>query len=150
MQLTSSAFEYGGMIPQRYGQDGDDVNPPLLIDDVPEGAVSLALVIDDPDIPPQAGVPVWDHWVVFNIPPHTREIPSGWSGAGVRGVGTRGKLDYSGPKPPDKEHRYFFKLYALDAELNLPEGSTKADLEQAMQDHILAKTTLMGRFAPSV
>lgn len=157
MTLTSSAFENGGVIPRKYGQDFEDVNPPLVIEGVPDSAVSLVLFMDDPDIPAAAGVPVWDHWVVFNIPPTTATIPEGWkpalstssgSAKGVRGVGTRGKLDYSGPRPPDREHRYFFKLYALDARLDLSEGATKQQVLDAMDGHVIASTELMGRFAP--
>lgn len=146
----SSAFRNGEMIPQKYGRDFENVNPPLQIEDVPEGAVSMALTIDDPDIPEAAGIPVWDHWVVFNIPPTIRDIPERWNVAGVRGRGTRGELEYAGPRPPDKEHRYFFTLYAIDTILDLPEGSTKAECIDAISGHVLEKAELMGRFAPSI
>ena len=148
LTLTSPAFEHGGVIPKKYGQDFEDVNPPLVIKGVPDGAVSLALFMDDPDIPKAAGVPVWDHWVVFNIPSTVKIIPEAWTPKGVRGVGTRGKLDYSGPRPPDREHRYFFKLYALDDMLNLEEGATKQELLDAMRGHIITSAELIGRFAP--
>ncbi len=150
MRLSSPVFENGTCIPQKYGQNFANVNPPLAIVDVPTGAVSLVLFMDDPDIPAAAGVPVWDHWVVFNIPATTTEIPEAWTVAGVRGKGTRGLLDYSGPRPPDREHRYFFRLYALDTMLDIPEGSTKQEVTDAMHGHIIDRAELMGRFAPSL
>lgn len=150
MRISSSEFENGGMIPERFGRDFENVNPPLVIEDVPEAAVSLALIMEDPDVPASAGVPVWDHWVVFNIPIETRNLIKGWSPAGVRGRGTRGELEYGGPRPPDREHRYFFKLYALDTMLELPEGSTKTEVLDAMNGHVLETAELMGRFAPVI
>ncbi|MEN9558486.1 MAG: hypothetical protein RL141_855 [Candidatus Parcubacteria bacterium] len=149
MNLTSAAFKNGEVIPEKYGQAFDDINPPLTIEDVPEGTKSLALIMDDPDVPEAAGVSVWVHWIVFNIAPNTTEITEGWSVQGIHGQGTRGKLDYSGPKPPDKEHRYFFKLYALDSLLNLHEGATKGNIEKSMDGHIIAQAELMGRYAPT-
>lgn len=148
MYLSSPAFVHGEMIPKKYGRDFDNVNPPLMIDDVPEGTVSLVLIMEDPDVPEAAGVPVWDHWVVFNIPPETREISEAWMPVGVRGKGTRGELEYGGPRPPDREHRYFFLLYALDMKLELPEGSSKAEVLGTIQGHVLEKAELMGRFFP--
>ncbi len=138
------------MILQKYGRDFENVNPPLRIEDVPEGAVSLVLTMDDPDVPETAGVPVWDHWVAFNIPPTVSEISEDWNVQGIRGKGTRGELEYAGPRPPDREHRYFFTVYALDSTLDLPEGATKAECITAMSGHILEKAELMGRFAPSI
>lgn len=148
MHLSSPAFENGATIPEKYGQNFANVNPPLGVVDVPGGAVSLVLFMDDPDVPAAAGVPVWDHWVVFNIPSTTNEIPESWTPTGVRGKGTRGFLDYSGPRPPDREHRYFFRLFALDCVLDLPEGSTKQEVTDAMHGHVIANAELMGRFAP--
>lgn len=148
MQLSSPAFEEGGTIPQKYGRDFANVNPPLEIGDVPEGVRSFVLILEDPDVPPAAGVPVWDHWVVFNMPSDVRSIPETWIPVGIRGKGTRGELDYGGPRPPDREHRYFFKLYALDALLDLPEGSTKWEVIEASTGHVLGKAELMGRYAP--
>ena len=148
MQITSSAFKNGEMIPDRYGQDFDNINPPLAITGVPEGTVSFALIMDDPDVPAGAGVPVWDHWVVFNIPAEITEISEGWPVNGIRGRGTRGELNYSGPRPPDKEHRYFFRVYALDKMLDLPEGAAKQQVLTAMAGHVLDEAELMGRFAP--
>lgn len=148
MKLTSPAFEHSGVIPKKYGRDFENVNPPLAIEDVPVGTVSLALFMDDPDVPEAAGVPVWDHWVVFNISPNTRQIIENWSVTGTRGVGTRGELNYGGPRPPDREHRYFFKLYALDTMLDLSEGASKQDVLDAMEGHIIEQAELMGTFAP--
>lgn len=149
MNLTSPAFTNGETIPQKYGRDFENINPPLAFEDVPTGTVSFVLFMEDPDVPKTAPVPVWDHWVVFNIPPTVREIPEDWQVKGTRGVGTRGELDYGGPRPPDREHRYFFKLYALDTELDLNEGVSKQQVLDAMEGHILEEAVLMGRFAPS-
>ena len=147
MRLTSTMFENGGLIPEAYTCDDRNVNPPLTIVEVPEGTVSLALIMDDPDVPknllPEG---VFDHWVVFNIPPTVREIAEDTPPEGVLGVGTRGDLGYRGPCPPDREHRYFFKLYALDVTLGLSLGSTKAEVERAMAGHIIEQAELMGRY----
>lgn len=124
------------------------MNPPLTISEVPNQTQSLMLMVEDPDIPAAVGVPVWDHWIVFNIPPDTTSIPEGWRPTGVRGKGTRGELDYGGPRPPDAEHRYFFRLFALNTKLDLPEGATKQQVLDASEGHILAQAELMGRFAP--
>jgi Raf kinase inhibitor-like YbhB/YbcL family protein len=148
MKLRSSAFEPGGKIPRRYGHAFDNVNPPLTIEDVPPGTAALALIMDDPDLPAGARVAVWDHWLVFDIPPGTGEIPEGWEPTGLRGSGSGGDLAYMGPRPPDREHRYFFHLYALDKMLDLPEGSPKRLLLDAMDGHTLATAELMGRYAP--
>lgn len=148
MNITSSAFQNGEVIPRRFGRDFENINPSLVIESVPNNAVSLVLIMEDPDVPSAAGVPVWDHWVVFNIPPNTKNIPEVWSPTGIRGKGTRGELDYGGPRPPDREHRYYFCVYALNRMLNLPEGSSKQDVLDAAKDYVLAKAELMGRFSP--
>jgi Raf kinase inhibitor-like YbhB/YbcL family protein len=148
MYLNSSAFMDGASIPKKYARDAENINPPLSWKNVPQGTKSFALVVEDPDVPAAAGVPVWDHWIVWNIPPHIEQIPEAWDVQGIRGVGTRGELVYGGPRPPDREHRYYFRLYALDALLDLPEGSTKAQLHESMRGHILAEAVLMGRMAP--
>ena len=150
MKLTSPAFTEGGKIPSKYTCDGQNINPSLTIADVPAKAKSLTLLMDDPDIPEIAkksfNVSVWDHWVVFNIPPGTKAVPEGKNPQGILGKNTRGNNTYGGPCPPDREHRYFFKLYALDSELKLPQGSSKAEVEKAMQGHVLAEAMLMGRY----
>lgn len=148
MKITSPAFADGETIPGRFGRDFENVNPPLVMSEVPTDAVSLILIMEDPDVPPQAGVPVWDHWVVFNIPPTVTHVDEHWSVKGTRGRGTRGELEYGGPRPPDREHRYFFKIFALDAMLDLPEGAIKQKVMAAMQGHVLASAELLGRFAP--
>lgn len=149
MKLTSTAFKHGGTIPQKYGRDFKNINPPLTIQDVPAGAVSLVLIMEDPDVPKTTGVPVWDHWIVFNIPPATIEICEAWNPTGICGIGTRRELSYGGPRPPDREHRYFFKLFALDIVLELKKGSNKQQMLDAMECHVIDSAKLMGRFASS-
>ncbi len=142
MKLTSPAFADNGSIPSVYTCDGDDAVPPLMVSDVPPGAKSLALVMDDPDAVKPAGK-VWDHWIVWNIAPTATRIDDK---SGVHGKGTSGNLNYKGPCPPDREHRYYFKLYALDVMLDLPEGSTKKQVEEAVKGHVIASATLVGRY----
>jgi Raf kinase inhibitor-like YbhB/YbcL family protein len=144
LSITSSAFENTGTIPTEYTADGRDVNPPLAFSGVPAGAKSLVLIMDDPDAP----VGTWDHWIVWNIPPDTREIAAGSMPAGaVRGANGWGRSDYGGPSPPSGTHRYFFKLYALDTTLDLKAGAKKAAVEQAMEGHILTKAELVGVYS---
>ena len=150
MKLISSDFEKEGKIPTKFTCDGENINPNLQISEVPENAVSLVLIMDDPDVPAAVREEkMFDHWVVFNIDPSINEIKEN-SLPGIRGSNTRGEKVYTGPCPPPqyepKEHRYFFKLYALDVTLNLDAGATKAEVEAAMQDHILAEAKLMGRY----
>ncbi len=150
MKLTSSVFDHNGKIPSKYTCDGESISPPLVISDVPSTAESLVLLMDDPDIPEIAkknfNVEVWDHWIVFNIPVTTKEIKEGEVPLGFFGRNTRGNNSYGAPCPPDKEHRYFFKLYALDTMLPLSEGASKKEVEDAMKGHIVAQTALMGRY----
>ncbi|MFC4358026.1 YbhB/YbcL family Raf kinase inhibitor-like protein [Halobium salinum] len=148
MRLTSPAFADGEPIPDRYGYDFENVNPPLAVEEVPADATSLALVVDDPDARESAGK-VWDHWVVWNVDPATGDIEAGETPDGaVVGQNSYGAAAYGGPKPPDREHTYRFRLYALDTELALDRGSTKAELQAAMADHVVAETELTGTFAP--
>jgi Raf kinase inhibitor-like YbhB/YbcL family protein len=148
MRLTSSAFIDKGHIPKKYTCDGENINPPLSISGVPAGTKSLVLLLDDPDVPHHLRKDgMWDHWVIFNIPPNTTTILEGNEAVGTHGIGTSGNTAYEGPCPPDKEHRYFFKLFALDTLLSLPAKSNKREVEKAMQTHILEKTELMGRYA---
>ncbi len=150
MKLTSLVFEHNGKIPAKYTCDGENTNPPLTISDAPKNAQSLVLLMDDPDIPAfvkeKFGIEVWDHWVIFNIPPMAREIKEGKNPSGILGKNSGGKNTYGGPCPPDKEHRYFFKLYALDTVLDLKEGAAKKEVEAAMEGHILAKAELIGKY----
>lgn len=147
MKITSSAFKDNQSIPPRYTSDGADIIPPLTFEGVPREAKSLALVVDDPDVPRSLRADGnWDHWVVWNIPPDVASIEEARPPKGVVGRNTWGKNAYGGPAPPDREHRYFFKLYALDRTLELPQTSGKAELEKAMKGHILAEAQLMGRY----
>ncbi|MCK4386932.1 MAG: YbhB/YbcL family Raf kinase inhibitor-like protein [Candidatus Pacebacteria bacterium] len=142
LSLISSVFANQADIPSKYTCDGENVNPPLEIFGVSENAKSLVLIMDDPDAP----MGTWDHWIKFNMPVATERIEEGKEPEGISGQGTGGGLDYAGPCPPDKQHRYFFKLYALDTELTLPEGSAKAKIEKAMEGHILQEAELMGKY----
>ncbi len=149
IQITSSAFEDGAMIPRSYTCDDTDVSPDLAWTGVPEGTKTLALICDDPDAP----VGTWVHWVLFNIPPGETGLaaeiaPEAELANGARhGNNDFRRLGYGGPCPPGGTHRYFFKLYALDIELDLDSGATKAQVEEAMQGHILAEGQLMGRYS---
>ena len=145
MELTSPAFKEGAPIPVKYTCEGQNLSPPLVINGVPPGAKSLALIMDDPDAMKPAGK-VWDHWVTFNIPPETTVIGEGENPPGVMGSNTRGVLAYGGPCPPDGEHRYYFHLYALDTMLNLKEGATKKQVLDATDGHVLAQAELRGRY----
>jgi len=155
LELTSSAFEKGGAIPSHYTCDGENINPPLTISGVPPGAASLVLIMDDPDVPKQLKPDgVFDHWVLFNIPPGTTQILAGQKDLpGVRGVSGRNMHYYTGPCPPPQyepsEHRYFFRLYALDDELSLPEGATKEMVLDEMKrsdGHVIETAELMGKY----
>ena len=150
MKLSSPAFGHNKKIPKKYTCDAEGISPPLEIEDVPPNAKSLVLIMDDPDIPQFAkdkfNVGVWDHWVMFNLPPSLKLIKEHEIPKGITGKNTRGDLKYGGPCPPDKEHRYFFKLYALDCMLDLPEGATKSEVEDAMKEYILEKTELIGLY----
>lgn len=144
MQLTSPAFAPGGPVPSRYTCDGEDVSPPLAWDGVPEGAESLALIVDDPDAPGK----IWVHWVLYALPPEMTGLEEGAVPAGAReGMTDFGRTGYGGPCPPSGTHRYDFTLYALDARLDLPPGATKSQLLEAMEGHVLAKSGLQGRYA---
>ncbi|MBS0625532.1 MAG: YbhB/YbcL family Raf kinase inhibitor-like protein [Verrucomicrobia bacterium] len=147
MKLTSSAFSEQGIIPSKYTCEGAGVNPPLEISGVPSHAVSLVLLMDDPDVPVSRRPDgIFDHWVVYNIPPSTHKIAEHSKPPGIEGKNTYEKNEYFGPCPPDREHRYFFKLYALDKMLDLHPGATKKEVEHAMHGHIIASTQLMGRY----
>lgn len=142
MEIHSMAFEQNEPIPKDYTCDGKDVSPPLIFDDVPEGAVSLALVVDDPDAP----MGVFDHWIVWNLSGATGELSEG-APIEKQGKNDFGENRYRGPcPPPGPTHRYRFKLYALDSMLELPEGSGKKQLEDVMKGHILAEAQLVGMY----
>lgn len=148
MKLTSPAFENGGTIPRKYGYKNQNYSPPLKIDDVPKETKSLVLVLDDPDAMGAVGK-VWVHWVLWNIPSNTKEISENSIPDGsVEGKTDFGEIRYGGPAPPDKEHTYIFKLYALDSELGLKKGSTKTDVYESMKNYILDEAKLEGKYAP--
>jgi Raf kinase inhibitor-like YbhB/YbcL family protein len=136
------------MIPRQYTDDGKDVSPPLAWSGLPPAAKTLALISDDPDAP----VGTWVHWVLFNLPASVQSLPEQVPTDKTLPNGTRqgkndfGRIGYGGPCPPSCTHRYYFKLYALDTELNLGAGATKAQLLKAMESHILAEGQLMGRY----
>lgn len=140
LQITSSAFRHNQMIPREYTCQGEDINPPLEISGIPEGTKSLVLIMDDPDAP----MGTWDHWLLYDIPPagkiEENSIP------GQQSRNSFGKLDYGGPCPPSGTHRYFFKLYALDAVSSFAKTPTKKELENFVQEHLLAKTELIGLY----
>jgi Raf kinase inhibitor-like YbhB/YbcL family protein len=149
IQMSSTAFKEGAAIPVVYTCDGENISPPLSWTGAPQGSQSLALIVDDPDAP--AGT--WVHWVVFNLPPSMSSLSEGASSSGrqeqfgTAGTNSFRKSGYGGPCPPKgKPHRYFIKLYALDIMLGLKSGATKADVEKAMQGHILAQGQLMGTY----
>ena len=152
MKLESSTFSHGQEIPILYTCEGEDVSPELSWSGLPEGTRALSLIVDDPDAPdPHAPKMTWVHWVVYDIPPDAGGFPEAVS-ADALPAGTRnGRNDwkrngYGGPCPPIGRHRYFFKLYALDATLPNLEDPTKVDLEAAMKGHVLAEATLMGTY----
>ena len=148
MQLTSSGFSDCDEMPIELGYKNGNETPALSINGIPEGTKSLALIMDDPDAMEAVGK-VWVHWVVWNIDP-TREFITGnpQESKFVEGMTDFGEVGYGGPAPPDKRHTYVFKLYALDSILDLPEGSTKNELEKAMEGHIIEQTQLTGTYAP--
>lgn len=141
MRLTTTAFEHDGDIPSRHTCDGADISPALLIEDLPPGTDSLALVMDDPDAP--AGT--WDHWLAYDIEPLSA-IPEGIASLGTPGTNSWGRTGYGGPCPPSGRHRYVFTLYALDARSGLAAGADKATLLAALEGHVLARSVLMGHY----
>jgi Raf kinase inhibitor-like YbhB/YbcL family protein len=148
MQLTSTTFKEGAPIPASHAYEDKNQSPPLKWRDVPEGVKSFALICDDPDAPRGT----WVHWVLFNIPAETRELPSVPGGkvdlpGAIQGKNDFKKLGYGGPAPPSGTHHYHFKLYALDQLLDLKEGATKDDAVKAMKGHVLAQGQLMGTFS---
>ena len=150
MDLSSTAFAQGGDIPRRYTCEGDDIAPALSWTDVPKRTASLVLIVDDPDAPdPAAPARTWVHWVLVDIPPSATAIPEGGRSlpVGCRdGLNDWRRTGYGGPCPPVGRHRYFFKLYALDTRLPGLQRPTKADLESAMQGHVLAQAQLVGTY----
>lgn len=148
MQITSSAFQEGELIPAKYTCDGENISPPLAWRDAPKNTKTFALIVHDPDAP----VGDWVHWVVYHIPgavaelseraSATESLPNG----AMQGRNDFKKIGYGGPCPPSGTHRYYFRLYALDATLPLHAGATRQDLERAMRGHIVAEAALMGKY----
>lgn len=144
MKVVNSAFNHNEKIPSKYTCDGENVNPPLQFLDVPAGAKSLVLIVDDPDAPTKT----WVHWVVYDINRDVTEVeedsvPEG----GIEGMTDFGKPGYGGPCPPSGTHRYFFKLYALDMALDPPQNATKQMVEEKMEGHIIKKAELIGFYS---
>ena len=142
MRLTSSAFEHEGFIPRRYTCAGEGFSPPLSIHDIPAEAISLVLLMDDPDAP--AGR--WDHWLAYDIAP-TAEFAEAVASLGTSGVNSWGRTGYGGPCPPSGTHRYYVRVHALDIHLGLAAGASRATVQAAMSGHVLAEGSLMGRFS---
>lgn len=146
LSLTSPAFDDGDRIPEEYGYTERNVNPPLEIGGVPDDAESLSLIVDDPDAKEPAGK-VWDHWIVWNVPPGTETIPADWDADdAAEGTNDYGDPGYGGPNPPDRAHTYRFDLYALDTTLDLGTDADADALEDAMDGHVLAQTRLEGTY----
>ncbi len=153
ISLTSAAFQNGESIPSQYTCDGANISPALSWSGVPEGTESLTLIMDDPDIPDAVkesrSIKEFDHWTLFNISPTVNEIAEGRS-AGTTGANGAGQSVYTGPCPPPQyepsEHRYFFRLYALDDTLSLSAGAAKADVLTAMDGHVLGNGELIGKY----
>lgn len=149
LEVSIAVFGEGKPIPREHTCDGKDVSPAIQWGPVPEGTRSLAAICDDPDAP----VGIWVHWVLYDLPPDLKGLPEGvpadrvLTNGGVQGFNDFKKIGYNGPCPPrGKPHRYFFKVYALDAKLGLKPGATKKDLEKAMAGHILAQGVRMGTY----
>jgi Raf kinase inhibitor-like YbhB/YbcL family protein len=143
MKITSSALQNGDNIPSKFTCDGSDTSPPLQITGIPSQAKSLVLIADDPDAP--GGL--FTHWLVWNIPPQTNSIAEGSAPKGVHGTNDFGKSGYRGPCPPPGTHRYSFKIFALDRELDLPSGAKRSQVDAAMKGHVIAQGELVGRYA---
>ncbi len=147
MKIESTEFSNNSPIPSKYTCDGEKINPPLDFLEIPPGTKTLVLIMEDPDVPrtirPDG---MFDHWLIWNMPSTTKGIAENSVPTGVVGQNTRGTLEYIPPCPPDREHRYIFTLYALEATLQLERTSSKADLLKAMESHIVEYTQLVGTY----
>lgn len=142
LTISSPSFSQNGTIPVRFTCDGKNISPELNFKNIPTRTQSLALTMEDPDAPRG----VWNHWIIWNMSKDTAGIKEGELPAGTIGIGTSGKASYEGPCPPDREHRYIFTLYALDSILSLPKNSTKEELIQSLNSHIIEQAQLLGRY----
>lgn len=151
MRLSSSAFQDHGSIPRNHTCEGADVSPPLTIEDVPSGTRSLALIVDDPDAPdPAAPKMTWVHWVLYDLPPDTFELPEAVTSSALQardGINDWKRTGYAGPCPPIGRHRYFFKLFALDTRLGDQRRPTSVQLQRAFSGHVVAEALLIGLYA---
>src|SRR5881398_139468 len=146
MKISSSAFQEGGTIPEKFSKNGQNVSPELRVEGAPAEAKSLALIVDDPDAP----VGLFTHWLVWNIDPKTTEIRERDAPKGaVQGTNDYPSLGYGGPQPPSGTHRYYFKIFALDQTLDLRSGAKRQELDKAMSGHVIAQGELMGRYSHS-
>jgi hypothetical protein len=141
LKVTSSSFDNQSLIPQKYTCDGENVNPPLKIENIPQEGKSLVLIVDDPDAP----MGTWVHWIVWNIP--IKKMIEENSIPGTEGLNDSMRHSYGGPCPPSGSHRYFFKVYVLSTKLDIGSNSRKEDVEKAMEGHILAKGVLIGIYS---
>ena len=148
MKLTSEVFDDGDKIPKKYGYKFENINPPLKIHEVPENTKSLVLIMDDPDALSAVGK-VWTHWLMWNLPKHMKDIPEDFKSLDIiNGKNDFGEFSYGGPAPPDKEHMYFFKLYALDIKLETNNSLSKFQIEKLIESHIIDSCKLKGKFSP--
>lgn len=143
MKISSPAFTNGGRIPFKYSCEGENINPEIDIESIPEGTRSLALIIDDPDAP----VGIWTHWILYNIPANTSVIPENAS-PGIQGISTSKQKEYVGPCRPEKSiHRYYFRLYALDSRIEKSDGLNRESIDREMMGHVLATAEIMGYYS---
>jgi Raf kinase inhibitor-like YbhB/YbcL family protein len=144
MKITSSAFQEGGTIPEKFSKNGQNVSPELRIEGVPTDAKALAIIVDDPDAP----TGLFTHWLVWNIDPKTNHIAEGNAPNGaVQGKNDFGDIGYGGPQPPSGTHRYYFKVFALNGPLDLKAGAKRKELDAAMKGHVIAQGQLMGKYS---
>jgi hypothetical protein len=144
IKVSSSAFQEGGTIPEKFSKNGQNVSPELRIEGAPAETKSLALIVDDPDAP----VGLFTHWLVWNIDPKTTEIAEGSASSGaVQGKNDFGEIGYGGPQPPSGTHRYFFKVFALDRTLDLKPGAKRKEVDAAMKGHVISQGQLMGKYS---
>lgn len=144
LKITSPAFANNGLIPARYTCDGAGMNPALVFSGAPASAKSLALIVEDPDVPKSLKADgLFQHWLLWDIAPDSKGIAEG---AGKGGINETGSAGFMGPCPPDREHRYFFRLFALDTKLTAAKISSRADLDKAMAGHVIAQAELVGRY----